>query len=84
MLGRLKMTIDECDAAYDVVSKAIFGSKEGYFIRTPSAAFMTGEWVYASEPLVDQVKALVKKHLHTTDDNTKLLTNDTDGCKVYV
>jgi hypothetical protein len=79
MLGRLKMSIEECEVAYDTVSKAIF--EHGKPISA-EAAFATGFLIYSPKPLVEQVRGLVKKHLHSADGNDKLVHDDEHACKV--
>jgi hypothetical protein len=90
MLGRLKMTIAECEAAYDEISQRIFGKKHS----GETMAFITGGYQYLSEPLVEAVRKLVEEKLsraegkpdERADPDALLLdannTPDTDACKV--
>lgn len=88
MLGRLKMSVTECEVAYDVVSQAIFGELAGNIItrnaNNAAISFMAGSYMYASEPLIEQVKGLVQKHLHSEHGDNMLINDDKDACKVYM
>jgi hypothetical protein len=85
MLGRLKMSIDECEEAYKTISKDIFGKKSGWFIKSSEAAFAAGSYVYDSEPLVKAVKDIVARRLPGIGADALLQdtnnTADTDECK---
>ena len=86
MLGRLRMSIEDCEKAYDNISKRIFGEKAGYVIKTPEAAFAAGSYIYNSKPLEDAVKELVVKYLPGSSPDEKLQdvnnTPEADQCKV--
>jgi hypothetical protein len=88
MLGRLKMSIAECEAAYDVVSKAIFGKLAGNVLtrnlNNAVASFATGSYMYAAEPLIREVKKLVMEKLGNDHGDTMLMDDDKDACKVCV
>ncbi|KAK0567692.1 hypothetical protein OC861_002546 [Tilletia horrida] len=92
MLGRLKMSIEDCKTAYDRISKEVFSVKTGWVIRDEVSAFIAGNYMYESAPLVKEVTDLVKKyleqHLKEKTGDTCLLdpTNkpETDACKVLV
>uniref|UniRef100_A0A0W0FFI5 PNPLA domain-containing protein n=1 Tax=Moniliophthora roreri TaxID=221103 RepID=A0A0W0FFI5_MONRR len=80
MLGRLRMSIDECEQAYDEISKKVFG-KKGVLINTEERAFVAGSYIYEAKPLEDAVRDLVRKKLGDAEAN--LLEND-PPCKVFV
>lgn len=86
MLGRLKMSIVECEAAYDDIANKIFGEKRHYWIPNSEVAFGLGTYVYDSQPLVDAVKELVAKHIPGIGPDGLLQdvnhTYDKDGCRV--
>jgi hypothetical protein len=80
MLGRLEMSVDECETAYSEISEKVFG-KKGLIINTPAKAFLAGSYMYEAQPLIDAVKDVVQRKLG--DSEAKLL--DPSGkCKVYV
>jgi hypothetical protein len=89
MLGRLKMSIAECEQAYDEVAKAIFEHKDGNFLtrklNSAAASFAAGSYMYASEPLIKEIKKLVNARLPQEGGDAQLLSkSDDSGCKVYV
>lgn len=88
MLGRLKMSVEQCEQAYEAVSKSIFGKKIGKIITTPERAFMAGSYLYEALPLEEAVRELVVRYLPGASGDTKLQEPDhlpeTDRCKVYV
>ena len=63
MLGRLKMTIEECEQRYDEISKKVFGTKAGWVIRDEKSAFATGTYLYDPKNLEEAIKAVVKDKL---------------------
>jgi predicted acylesterase/phospholipase RssA len=94
MLGRLKMSVKDCEKAYDVVSEAIFGKLAGNAVtrelNSAAISFSAGSYMYAAEPLIEQVQGLAKKHLegHLEEEkrtgDVMLINEDKDACKVYV
>jgi hypothetical protein len=87
MLGKLRMSIKDCEDAYDSISKRIFEKKAG-IVTSPAVAFMAGSYLYDSKPLEDAVKELVIKHIPGATGDAKLQdpsnSPDADVCKVYV
>jgi hypothetical protein len=79
MLGRLHMSIDECEAAYDAISKKVFGTKAGWVIREEWQAFTAGSYLYESGPLEEAIKELVKTHL---GDPNAPMKEANPACKV--
>jgi hypothetical protein len=79
MLGRLRMSIDECEAAYDTISKRVFGTKAGWVIRDEKSAFIAGSYMYEAGPLEEAIKEVVKARLG--DPNAPMKETD-PACKV--
>ncbi|KAH6902483.1 acyl transferase/acyl hydrolase/lysophospholipase [Coprinopsis sp. MPI-PUGE-AT-0042] len=63
MLGRLRMSIDECEKAYDTISKNVYGTKSGWFVRGEKSAFTLGSYIYEAGPLKEAIKEIVKDRL---------------------
>lgn len=79
MLGRLEMTIAECQDAYMHISQDVFGISpltKAFNVATTSAQ-------YSGNTLADSVKALVNSKLQ--DPDAKMFDpNPNAKCKVYV
>ncbi|KAF9046654.1 acyl transferase/acyl hydrolase/lysophospholipase [Panaeolus papilionaceus] len=78
MLGRLRMTVDQCIDVYNDLSSKIFAA--GILSQVGSGA-TTGAR-YSSQVLEDSIKAIVKKH--AGDADAPMLDPNQDGCKVFV
>ena len=78
MLGRLKMSIDDCIEAYESMASKIFSAGVLNKIEHGSN---TGA-LYSPEVLENCVKNLIKKHLGSED--APMRDPDVNGCKVYV
>lgn len=78
MLGRLKLSIAQCEKAYDDIAKAIFGKQSHWSITT---VFGASSYLYDGKKLEDAVKALCKEHL--LDENAQML-DESNPCKVSV
>ncbi|KAK6495233.1 hypothetical protein TWF481_003259 [Arthrobotrys musiformis] len=79
MLGRLKMSLEECIQAYQVVMKKVF--PEGFF-KMFSSALSSGTR-YSAKPLEDAIKDFVRQKLG--DPDAKLLDpNPKNKCKIFV
>lgn len=76
MLGRLRMTVDQCIDVYNDLSSKIFAA--GILSQVGSGA-TTGAR-YSSQVLEDSIKAIVKKH--AGDADAPMLDPNQDGCKV--
>lgn len=82
MLGRLKMSIDECIKKYDEFMKIVFPDQ--WTITKWGKILGTGQ-KWSAQPLEDVVKQLIKERLKTNhpediqlmDENSK-----NDPCKV--
>ncbi|KAH6902475.1 acyl transferase/acyl hydrolase/lysophospholipase [Coprinopsis sp. MPI-PUGE-AT-0042] len=81
MLGRLRMSIEECEAAYDSISRRVFGTKAGWVIRDESSAFVAGSYMYEAGPLEEAIKEIVQAHLG--DPNAPIREAE-PACKVLV
>ncbi|KAJ3537702.1 hypothetical protein NMY22_g5481 [Coprinellus aureogranulatus] len=81
MLGRLQMTIDECEKKYDEISQKVFGSKAGWVIRDESTAFATGSYLYDPKNLEDAIKKVVGDKL---GDPLAPMLEENPKCKVLV
>ena len=75
------MTIDECEDAYDHISKRVFGKKSGLIIRDEQSAFVTGSYIYEAGPLEDAIKEVVSARLG--DPNAPMKESE-PACKVLV
>lgn len=76
MLGRLKMSIKECEDAYDRICKRVFRYKHGLL----PLKFVTGGSLYDHNKLTAAIKECIEKQLH--DAEAKLLDETDSGCKV--
>ncbi|OQD78862.1 hypothetical protein PENANT_c075G09643 [Penicillium antarcticum] len=85
MLGRLKMTVQECLDAYDSVMKDVFGSG---WLRThigkPLDYLTKGEF-YSAEQLEKVIKDLLRKRLPTGQNaEDAALLDDASPCKILL
>ncbi|OJJ45838.1 hypothetical protein ASPZODRAFT_167556 [Penicilliopsis zonata CBS 506.65] len=85
MLGRLKMTVQECLDEYDALMKEVFGS--GWFHKHigKTASYIQKSEFYSAEKLEKVIKALLRKRLPAGEDpeNALLLDND-NPCKIFL
>jgi hypothetical protein len=65
MLGRLRMSIDECLQEYPLIAKEAFGKKKNIFQRIASGA------KYDETPLVQEMERLVGSRTHEKDPRDK-------------
>ncbi|KAH6893795.1 acyl transferase/acyl hydrolase/lysophospholipase [Coprinopsis sp. MPI-PUGE-AT-0042] len=82
MLGRLRMSIKECEDAYDDISKKVFGTKSGWIVTGEKSAFAFGSNVYEGRLLEEAVKEIVKRRLG--DFNAPIKEAADPACKVLV
>ena len=76
MLGRLKMSVKECIAEYEVVMKEVFPAGAWKTVR-----FARGKAFYDEKPLENAIKRIVAKKLN--DSDAKLLDEDeSNPCKM--
>jgi hypothetical protein len=85
MLGRLKMSVDEVIAAYKTVMGQVFVNKAPFYEMIGSGSLLDRGYYYDSTPLVNSIKAIVKKS--GQDPEVKLNINDPvnppkNDCKV--
>ncbi|KAJ6011672.1 hypothetical protein N7451_003084 [Penicillium sp. IBT 35674x] len=86
MLGRLKMTVQECLDEYSALMKEVFGS--GWFhdyVTKPTRYATTGAF-YSAETLEKVIKALLRKKLPAGEDadNALLLDDKENPCKIFL
>jgi hypothetical protein len=84
MLGRLKMTVQECLDEYSALMNEVFGS--GWFhdhVTKPARYAATGAF-YSAETLEKVIKALLRKRLPVGEDadNALLLDDKENSCKM--
>jgi hypothetical protein len=81
MLGRLRMSIDECDAVYVDLSEKIFtpnrstGNVVGQVFD-----FVNARGKFSTDALEDTIKDVVKNR--TPSENELFYDESRDGCKV--
>ncbi|KAG7094147.1 hypothetical protein E1B28_007759 [Marasmius oreades] len=83
MLGRLHMTVEECEAAYNEITKRVFEHKSGYIIRHEGTAFISGSYLYEAKPLEDAIREYVAKKLGDPEAQLTETSGDPE-CKVLV
>ena len=85
MLGRLKMSAQECLDEYDSVMKDVFGSGWLHkYIQKPADYLLSGDF-YSGEQLEKVIKGLLSKKLpagQNADD--ALLLDESNPCKMSV
>ncbi|PWN39418.1 FabD/lysophospholipase-like protein [Ceraceosorus guamensis] len=88
MLGRLKLSIAQCEAAYDKISKQVFQYKKGWIKYNEGVAFAMGSYMYDADKLADAVREIAGEFGVEKDREMKLRdeqnTTDTEECKVVV
>ena len=62
MLGRLRMSLDDCEKEYDGISQRVFGKKNPIF-SDQASAFVTNQHLYEAKPLEDAIKDVVGRVL---------------------
>ncbi|KAG8999253.1 hypothetical protein FRB94_006341 [Tulasnella sp. JGI-2019a] len=77
MLGRLKMSITECETAYKDVSEKIFGKG-----LSEEVAFATGETMYSGKVVEDAIKSLLRGR--NLDPDLAMKAENESDCKVFV
>ncbi|KAI9834433.1 MAG: hypothetical protein M1826_002587 [Phylliscum demangeonii] len=83
MLGRLRMSLEECEAAYLQLSKDIFKpSRNSANIPGKVYDFLQANGKFDSQPLESNIRSILKAHEKPEDE---LLREDhEDACKVFV
>jgi len=78
MLGRLRMSLDECEAAYLCLSKRIFNPKRNKFNPLRSKDFLLADGKFNTQVLEDAIKEIVR----TKFEESTLLQDPNSQCKV--
>ncbi|CEJ54942.1 hypothetical protein PMG11_01228 [Penicillium brasilianum] len=86
MLGRLKMTVQECLDEYSALMSEVFGS--GWIhdhVTKPARYAVTGAF-YSADTLEKVIKSLLRKRLPAGEDADKalLLDEKEDSCKIFL
>ena len=66
MLGRLRMSLDDCEKEYDGISQRVFGKKNPIF-SDQTSAFVTNQHLYEAKPLEDAIKDVVGRVLKDSE-----------------
>lgn len=83
MLGRLKMTVQECLDAYDSLMKDVFGSGWLHKHIGKPLDYLTKGQLYSAKQLEKVIKDLLRKKLPAGQDvNNALLLDDDNPCKM--
>jgi len=82
MLGRLRMTLDECESAYSMLSETIFTPVHNPANPVRVYKFLNAKGKFSSAPLEDSIKHTI----WSKDVSEHELLKDQDGdiCKVFV
>lgn len=81
MLGRLRMTLGECEDAYLKLSKRIFQPKRGRFNKPMQIVdFLNADGKFDSKVLEDAIKEVIRGR---GVDEDVLLKDPESACKVY-
>ena len=78
MLGRMRMSIDECIEAYNTLASKIFSA--GLLTKIKDGADTGAR--FSADVLEQAVKAVIKKYAGSED--APMRDPDVNGCKVYV
>ncbi|KAL1959071.1 hypothetical protein VTO42DRAFT_2857 [Malbranchea cinnamomea] len=83
MLGRLRMTLDECEQAYLTLSESIFQPKrEKWRVISRAADLAQAKGRFDARALEQAIKETIRSK--GLDPNTALLKDDDPRCKVFV
>ena len=77
MLGRLHMTVEQCEAKYDEISKKVFGPGPKW---SETVAFGAGWNMYNAKDLEDAIKVVVADQLKSKGED--ILLEDQPQCRV--
>ena len=82
MLGRLRMSLDQCEAAYMRLSSNVF--KKSRHSADPKRIydFLEANGKFSPQPLEDAVREMLRERELT--DNELLKSHDAEACKVFV
>lgn len=82
MLGRLRMTLDECQAAYTLLSETIFTPVHNPADPRRLYKYLKASGKFENAPLENSMKSTIwSKQLH---EDSLLKDKDPDACKVFV
>ena len=82
MLGRLRMSLDECQSAYTHLSQTIFTPVHNPVDPRRLYKYLKASGKFENAPLEDSVKStILSKQLH---EDALLKDKDPDACKVFV
>jgi len=81
MLGRLRMTVDECIEVFQHISQIVFNNSPGILSRVYSG-FIGGKPFFDAEKLEHAIKELL--NARGIDEDAKLRDVDNAKCKVFV
>lgn len=82
MLGRLKMTLDECERAYLDLSKDIFTpSRPNFPWIGRGVDIVNANGKFDARVLENAIKKVIERHLASSE--VELLSNPETECKVY-
>lgn len=81
MLGRLRMTVDECIEVFQHISQVVFNNNPGILSRVYSG-LISGQPFFSAKRLEDAIKELL--NARGIDEDAKLRDVDDAKCKVYV
>lgn len=82
MLGRLRMTLDECQRAYIDLSKTIFTPAHDRANPARAYHFLMANNRFQTEPLESSIKSTIGSRC--LEEDTLLQDEDSDSCKVFV
>ncbi|KAL8786430.1 MAG: hypothetical protein Q9195_008200, partial [Heterodermia aff. obscurata] len=82
MLGRLRMSLDQCEAAYTKLSSNVFKKSRSSADPRRIYDFLEANGKFSPKPLVDTVGQMLRER--DLADNELLKSHDPDSCKVFV
>ena len=82
MLGRLRMTLDECESAYSMLSETIFTPVHNPANPIRIYKFLNAKGKFSSTPLEDSIKSTIWSK--DFSEHTLLKDQEPDACKIFV
>ena len=82
MLGRLRMTLDECESAYAMLSETIFTPVHNAANPARIYKFLNAKGKFSSAPLEDSIKSTIWSK--DISESELLKDQDPDACRVFV
>ena len=80
MLGRMRMTIEQCEAEYKSISQRVFG-KKNLLTSQQGVAFVVNGAMYDAKPLEDSIKDVVGRVLKNPEAPLFEAGADTAQCR---